>query len=154
LHEISLGAFDHTRFEHERLGTNWVSYEPLKVGAVGVASSQATVPIRHLDERDRNGIGAHMVFPNLLMASTAEFFATYAVAPVSPFRSRVDLRIRADPTQTRNRWYGQPEASSTSTSSPVSASRWRSDRAGSALVPSPWSTSGRSRSSTPISSQS
>jgi hypothetical protein len=53
-------------------------------------------PIRHLDERDRNGIGAHMVFPNVLMASTAEFFATYAVTPLSPSRSRVDLRIRAE----------------------------------------------------------
>jgi Ring hydroxylating alpha subunit (catalytic domain) len=30
------------------------------------------------------------------MASASEFFATYAVHPLSPTRSRVDLRIRAE----------------------------------------------------------
>jgi Rieske 2Fe-2S family protein len=98
LHEGSLGAFDHTRFEHRRLGRNWVSYEPFKaVLPPGAGLDQGTVPIAHIDERDRGGIGAHMVFPNLLMASTAEFFATYAVYPLAPGRSWVDLRIRAEP---------------------------------------------------------
>jgi phenylpropionate dioxygenase-like ring-hydroxylating dioxygenase large terminal subunit len=72
LHEVSLGSFDHTRFEH------------------------VTTVITHIDDRDRRGIGAHMVFPNLLMATAAEFFATYAVYPISPTRSRVDLRIRGE----------------------------------------------------------
>lgn len=97
LHETSLGAFDHTKFEHLRIGANWASYEPLKADTSKLTRlDQGTTPIRHLDERDRNGIGAHMVFPNILMASTSEFFATYAVYPMSPTRSRVDLRIRAE----------------------------------------------------------
>jgi choline monooxygenase len=99
LHEGSLGAFDHTRFEHQRLGRNWVSYEPFKAVLPDDLArlDQGTVPIGHLDDRDRCGIGAHMVFPNLLMASASEFFATYAVYPLAPGRSRVDLRIRAEP---------------------------------------------------------
>jgi Rieske 2Fe-2S family protein len=97
LHEGSLGAFDHTKFQHWRLGVNWASYEPLRASATRMTpADQATAPIRHIDDRDRNGIGAHMVFPNVLMASTAEFFATYAVYPLSPSRSRIDLRIRAE----------------------------------------------------------
>jgi hypothetical protein len=38
-----------------------------------------------------------MVFPNLLMATSAEFFATYAAEPVAPQRTVVELRIRAEP---------------------------------------------------------
>ena len=39
-------------------------------------STRGTVPIAHIDDRDRFGIGAHMMFPNMLMASTVEFFIT------------------------------------------------------------------------------
>jgi choline monooxygenase len=91
LHETTLGDFDHTRFEHRSLGANWVSYEPTKPSVPHVEHG-----IKHLADRDRNGIGAHMVFPNLLMATTADFFATYAVYPLAPTRSLIDLRIRAD----------------------------------------------------------
>jgi ring hydroxylating enzyme alpha subunit len=69
----------------------------MKPVANGTRLDQGTVAIEHIDDRDRFGIGAHMVFPNLLMASAAEFFATYAVYPISPTRSYVDLRIRAEP---------------------------------------------------------
>lgn len=99
LHEETLGDFDHPKFEHWQLGRNWASYEPLRhPDKVANASiTQGTVPIAHIDDRDRLGIGAHMVFPNLLMASSAEFFITYAVFPVAPDRSRVELRVRAEP---------------------------------------------------------
>jgi Rieske 2Fe-2S family protein len=98
LHEQSLGAFDHARFAHEQLGPVWVSYEPLRsVQSSSPGALPSVAPtIRHLDERDRTGIGAHMVFPNLLMATTAEFFATYAIHPISPTRSWIDMRVRAE----------------------------------------------------------
>jgi Rieske 2Fe-2S family protein len=97
LHETSLAGFDHTQFQHQRLGSNWVSYEPAKQSVQRYASlDQGTVAIRHLDDRDRNGLGAHMVFPNILLATASEFFATYAVYPISPSRSWIDLRIRAE----------------------------------------------------------
>ncbi len=98
LHERTLGDFDHTRFEHHQLGTDWFSYEPLRHGDVAAAAlTSGTVAIDHLDERDRLGIGAHLVFPNLMVATAAEFFATYEAVPVAPDRSRIELRIRAEP---------------------------------------------------------
>ncbi len=98
LHERTLGGFDHHRFEHHQLGSNWASYEPLK--ELDLATSplvRSTTAISHLDDRDRLGIGAHMAFPNLLMATSAEFFATYVAEPVAPDRTIVELRIRAEP---------------------------------------------------------
>ena len=97
LHRESLGDFDHNQFEHHQLGANWASYEPLRDRNVDVARLTAgTVAIRDLDERDRDGLGAHLVFPNTLMASNAEFFMSYAVVPDAPDRSHIEIRIRAE----------------------------------------------------------
>jgi Rieske 2Fe-2S family protein len=98
LHRESLGDFDHHRFEHELIGPNWVSYEPLRAADLEAARlTRGTVTITHLEERDRLGVGAHLVFPNLLMAANAEFFMTYAVVPDAADRSHVEVRIRAEP---------------------------------------------------------
>jgi Rieske 2Fe-2S family protein len=97
LHERSLGDFDHLQFEHRQVGRNWVSYEPLKGDQLaGAALTRQTVAIDHLDRRDRLGLGAHLVFPNLMMATAAEFFATYQAEPVGPDRTVIDLRIRSE----------------------------------------------------------
>jgi choline monooxygenase len=97
LHRDSLGDFDHSRFEHHQLGRNWASYEPLRAGDSERARLTAgTVAIRDLDARDRNGLGAHLVFPNTLMASNAEFFMSYAVVPDTPDRSHIEVRVRAE----------------------------------------------------------
>lgn len=93
LHEGTLADFDHTRFEHATVGGNWVSYEPARAGARPPAG---TGGIAHLDQRDRDGIGAHLLFPNTTMAATADYFATYAAFPVSPTETRIELRIRAE----------------------------------------------------------
>ncbi len=98
LHEQTLGDFDHTRFEHLQVGTGWFSYEPLRDGADAGAGelAQGTVAIEHLDHRDRHGLGAHLVFPNLMVATAAEFLATYEAVPVAPDRCRIELRVRAE----------------------------------------------------------
>jgi choline monooxygenase len=97
LHAETLGDFDHTKFQHWQLGRNWASYEPLRRPDLAAAAlTQGTAAIAHIDDRDRLGIGAHMVFPNLLMATAAEFFITYAVFPMTPGRSRIELRVRAE----------------------------------------------------------
>lgn len=98
LHEQTLGAFDHTVFEHHQLGRNWASYEPLRrpERAQTLTGAGTTVKIRHLDDRDRIGIGAHMIWPNTLLASSEEFFISYAVHPIAPNRSSIDLRVRGE----------------------------------------------------------
>ncbi len=49
-----------------------------------------------LTERERHSIGAHLLFPNLMMVTTGEYFATYDAVPVSPSRTRLTLRVRAE----------------------------------------------------------
>ena len=97
LHGESLGDYDHTRFEYHQVGPNWASYEPLKHGELERAAlTSGTTAITHLAERDRLGLGAHLVFPNLMMATAAEFYATYVATPVAPDRTVIELRVRAE----------------------------------------------------------
>jgi choline monooxygenase len=97
LHRESLGDFDHNQFEHCQLGANWASYEPLRKLDVDAARlTSGTVAIRELDERDRLGLGAHLAFPNTLLASNAEFFMSYAVVPDGPAHSHIEIRVRAE----------------------------------------------------------
>lgn len=97
LHAATLGDFDHARFEYLQLDRNWVSWEPLLSGTpMDAAVGAGGVEIAGLADRDRLGIGAHFVFPNLMMATTAEFFATYQAVPLAPDRTRIELRIRAE----------------------------------------------------------
>lgn len=106
LHAGSLADFDHPRFEHRAVGPHWVSYEPLRAatappghhdGRGGSRLDAGNPPLAHLDERDRTGLGAHLLFPNMTFAVSAEFVISYAVVPVAPDRSRVELRVRAEP---------------------------------------------------------
>ena len=97
LHERSLGDFDHTRFEHTTVDRDWFSYEPLRGDDVAAAAlTRGTAAIAHLDERDRAGLGAHLLFPSLMVATASEFFATYQATPLAPDRTRIELRIRAE----------------------------------------------------------
>jgi Rieske 2Fe-2S family protein len=98
LHAATLGDFDHAHFEHRQEAGNWTSYEPLRAVELETAAlTTGTTGITHLHDRDRMGLGAHLVFPNLLMATAAEFFATYVAQPIAPDHTVVDLRIRAEP---------------------------------------------------------
>lgn len=97
LHARTLNDFEHSAFEWRQLDRNWSSYEPLKDG-IGVPKlSASATTIGHLDERDRRGLGAHAAFPNVLVATSAEFFATYVARPTGPASMQVDLRVRAEP---------------------------------------------------------
>ena len=53
--------------------------------------------IAHLADRDRFGLGAHLVFPNLMIAAAQLLFTTSVAVPVSAERTRLGLRIRAEP---------------------------------------------------------
>jgi Rieske 2Fe-2S family protein len=97
LHERTLADFDHTRFEHTTVGADWFSYEPLRSGEVtSAALTRGTTAIAHLDGRDRGGLGAHLLFPSLMVATASEFFATYQATPLAPDRTRIELRVRAE----------------------------------------------------------
>jgi phenylpropionate dioxygenase-like ring-hydroxylating dioxygenase large terminal subunit len=97
LHARTLAAADHDRFEWRQLGPHWVSYEPLKDGISTHRPHHRVADLDHLEARDRKGVGAHALFPNILMASEGPYFITYACRPVAPDRSVIDLRVRSTP---------------------------------------------------------
>jgi len=99
LHADTLGDYDHHRFQHRFVGPNWVSYEALKPNRQldQAALVMGTAPIRHLETADQVGLRAQLVFPNLMIATSSEFWATYVARPVAPDHTVIDLRIRAEP---------------------------------------------------------
>jgi Rieske 2Fe-2S family protein len=97
LHADSLGAYDHHRASWDTCGPHWVFYEPPRpeVNLHGEEFWRGLLPIRHISE-DRWGSGAHLIFPNVTLATGAGFFMTYQCFPVAPDRSVVDIRVRAE----------------------------------------------------------
>jgi phenylpropionate dioxygenase-like ring-hydroxylating dioxygenase large terminal subunit len=87
LHAKTLAAYDHRAFTWESFGDNWWSLEPLKEPSGGAADWVPT---------DMRGtIGAYLLFPNLMLVTTDEYFASYDAVPVAPDRTRLTLRVRA-----------------------------------------------------------
>jgi Rieske 2Fe-2S family protein len=98
LHERSLADYDHPRAAYRFCGPHWVFYEPPRDGPMARAElvQQGMRVIAHIDE-SWYGSGAHLIFPNVPIASGATFFQTYQAIPRGPERTTIDLRIRAEP---------------------------------------------------------
>jgi phenylpropionate dioxygenase-like ring-hydroxylating dioxygenase large terminal subunit len=97
LHRTSLGELEHHKFEHHQLGKNWASYEPMRSADLTASRlARGTKTIEHLDDRDIHGVGAHLIFPNILLAANAEFFMSYSVVPTGPTDCRIEVRMRAE----------------------------------------------------------
>jgi choline monooxygenase len=88
LHSRSLAAYDHRRFSWESLGDNWWSLEPMK-------SPAGPAGLPWVPEDMRHHIGAFLLFPNLMLVTTDEYFATYDAEPVAPGRTILTLRVRS-----------------------------------------------------------
>lgn len=93
LHNKTLSGYDHGSYRWESFGRNWWSYEPLKDRRVAPTVPKA---LPWLPEEDRLGIGAHLLFPNLMIVNTGEYFATYDATPIAPDRTSITLRVRAN----------------------------------------------------------
>ncbi|HEY1633845.1 MAG TPA: aromatic ring-hydroxylating dioxygenase subunit alpha [Acidimicrobiales bacterium] len=91
LHNRSLAMYEHGEFSWDMLGDSWWSREPLK------DRSAARSRLGWLERPEREGIGAHLLFPNLMIVTTGDFFATYDAVPLAPDRTRLTLRIRSAP---------------------------------------------------------
>jgi choline monooxygenase len=98
LHARTLSEYDHAASNWQECGRHWVFYEPPRNGKVippGLDSSGMGT-IAHISS-DWYGSGAHLVFPNLTMASGATFWMTYQVIPLAANKSRIDMRVRVMP---------------------------------------------------------
>jgi Rieske 2Fe-2S family protein len=98
LHARTLSEYDHANSNWVQCGRHWVFYEPPRNGKTVPASLEsAGMPVIDHIAASWYGSGAHLVFPNLPMASGANFWMSYQVIPLSPGRSRLDMRLRAMP---------------------------------------------------------
>jgi choline monooxygenase len=88
LHARSLAAYEHRSFQWESLGDNWWSLEPLK------DPTSVSGGFGWIGEEMRHRIGAYLLFPNLMLVTTDDYFATYDAAPISPGRTLLTLRVR------------------------------------------------------------
>jgi phenylpropionate dioxygenase-like ring-hydroxylating dioxygenase large terminal subunit len=95
LHQRSLAAYRHTAFEWDWDGEAWWSREPLKDPAQAPAVTGGL--LASLADEERCGIGAHLLFPNLMLVTTSEYLATYDARPAGPGRTDMTLRIRSTP---------------------------------------------------------
>jgi len=97
LHRDSLRAYDHEQAMWTTCGPHWVFYEPPRAGVDTHDETywRGLTPITGVGE-ERWGSGAHLIFPNLTMATGAGFFMTYQCIPLGPDRSLVDIRVRAE----------------------------------------------------------
>ena len=91
LHQHSLGDLDHRQFAWDALGDNWWSQEPY------LDRADAPTGLVGLSDTDQQSIGAHLLFPNLMIVTCGEYLATYDSVPVAPDRTRLTLRIRSNP---------------------------------------------------------
>ena len=89
LHARSLAAYDHRSFAWESLGDNWWSLEPLK------DPSASSAGFDWIPQEMQHRIGAYLFFPNLMLVTTDEYFATYDAQPIGPGSTRLTLRVRA-----------------------------------------------------------
>lgn len=88
LHRHSLSMYDHQAFEWDMKSNNWWSYEPLKD-----PEDAPSQPFNWLTEYEREGIGAHLFFPNLMLVTTGSYFASYDATPTAPDETLLTLRI-------------------------------------------------------------
>ncbi len=66
LHQRSLADYQHASFDWRWDGPAWWSWEPLK------DASSAGPGLDGLSDEERHGIGAHLLFPNLMIVTTGE----------------------------------------------------------------------------------
>jgi phenylpropionate dioxygenase-like ring-hydroxylating dioxygenase large terminal subunit len=97
LHQRSLSPYRHPSFEWRWEDPTWWSLEPLKDPAEAPGDSEALGGLGGLSEEERTGIGAHLLFPNLMLVTTGDYFATYDAKPDGPGSCRLTLRVRSHP---------------------------------------------------------
>lgn len=73
---------DHPKFEWRNCGPHWVSYEPLKPNAE--RPPRFDRPISHVEgTRGAAGIGAHLIFPNIVLVTGRDSMTFTVVRPLA-----------------------------------------------------------------------
>lgn len=88
LHRDSLGAYRHADVRRVQLGDHFYSLAPL------IDTAAAPRELWWADPETQEGIGAHLLFPNLGIVTTGSYIVTYDAMPLAPDRSEFTVRLR------------------------------------------------------------
>jgi phenylpropionate dioxygenase-like ring-hydroxylating dioxygenase large terminal subunit len=96
LHKTSVVGFNHGQQTWRPIGRHWTFHEPPQQLGVSPTAREGLPQISGLDGR-WFGSTVHLLFPNLGVASGAEYWLTLHMLPVAPDLTRVEVRTRTMP---------------------------------------------------------
>ena len=96
LHSKSVVGFNHTAQQWRPIGHHWTFSEPPRTPGVSPTANRGLAPIPGLPARFL-GSNVHLGFPNLGIATGAEYWLTLHMIPVAADLTRVELRMRTMP---------------------------------------------------------
>jgi phenylpropionate dioxygenase-like ring-hydroxylating dioxygenase large terminal subunit len=102
LHRTSVVGFNHTQQTWRPIGRHWTFREPPQKPGTSPTADQGLPTIASLTP-DWYGSTVHLLFPNLGVASGAEYWLTLHMLPIAPDHTRVEVRFRTMPLDTKTK---------------------------------------------------
>jgi phenylpropionate dioxygenase-like ring-hydroxylating dioxygenase large terminal subunit len=99
LHRTSVVGFNHAQQTWRPIGRHWTFREPAQKPGTSPTANQGLPAIDGLTP-DWYGSTVHLLFPNLGVATGAEYWLTLHMLPSAADRTRVEVRIRTMPLDT------------------------------------------------------
>jgi phenylpropionate dioxygenase-like ring-hydroxylating dioxygenase large terminal subunit len=96
LHSKSVVGFDHRHQKWEPIGRHWTFREPPQRPGESPTAALGLPPISGLPDSFL-GSSVHLLFPNLGIASGAEYWLTLHMVPIAPDCTMVEVRTRTMP---------------------------------------------------------
>jgi phenylpropionate dioxygenase-like ring-hydroxylating dioxygenase large terminal subunit len=102
LHSTSVVGFNHTQQAWRPIGRHWTFREPPQKPGTSPTANQGLPTIEGLTP-EWYGSNVHLLFPNLGIATGAEYWLTLHMTPIAPDRTRVEVRFRTMPLDSKTK---------------------------------------------------
>lgn len=100
LHSATLNMYDHKKQQSAFHGNHFYFYEPLSEEYSDGLENKAPYPlINHIPE-DEQGAYTPLFFPNLGLGEDESSWSTFHIIPISPEKTRVEIRSKLMPSRT------------------------------------------------------
>jgi phenylpropionate dioxygenase-like ring-hydroxylating dioxygenase large terminal subunit len=96
LHSKSITGLDHASQRWRPIGRHWTFSEPPSTPGVSPTANEGLAPIPGLPAQFI-GSNVHLLFPNLGVATGAEYWLTLHMVPIAADLTRVEMRLRSMP---------------------------------------------------------
>ncbi len=100
VHPQTLKVLDHSEGEFSQHGLHWISFEPFKEEfREDAKGSSPLIDIPHIESQPErySENGAHFIFPNLPIFTGSSFFILADLVPLSPEKTKMNIRILGVP---------------------------------------------------------